>query len=88
MVVALVGPLTVTSVSAGTNPPKPKPAKPIGPGPYWPLDSYGSTLSDNVVLKWNDQALAAIRTVFPAAAGQRPRPGDHEHQHLRRLDGL
>jgi hypothetical protein len=65
VVVALVGPLTVTSVSAGANPPKPKPAKPIGPGPYWPLDSFGSTLSDNVVLKWNDQALTAIRTVFP-----------------------
>ena len=66
LVVALVGPLTTTSVLAGENPPKPKAVKPIGPGAFHPLDSYGSTINDNVVLKWNDQALAAIRTVFPA----------------------
>jgi hypothetical protein len=65
VVVALVGPLTVASVQAGENPPRPQPARPIGPAPFHPLDSYGSTDSDNVVLKWNDQALAAIRTVFP-----------------------
>ena len=66
LVVALVGPLTAGTVLAGDNPPKPKVVKPIGPGPFHPLDSYGSTVNDNVVLKWNDQALAAIRTVFPA----------------------
>ncbi len=66
LVVALVGPLTTASVLAGANPPKPKAVKPIGPGPFHPLDAYGSTVNDNVVLKWNDQALAAIRTVFPA----------------------
>jgi hypothetical protein len=66
LVVALVGPLTTATVLAGENPPKPKAAKPIGPGPFHPLDSYGSTVNDNVVLKWNDQALAAIRTVSPA----------------------
>lgn len=65
LVVALVGPFTVAQVHADENPPKPKPAKPIGQGPFNPLDSYGSTPTDNVVLKWNDQALAAIRTAFP-----------------------
>ncbi len=65
LVVALVGPLTMAPVLAGENPPKPKPAKPIGPGAFFPLDSYGSATSDNVVLKWNDEALAAIRTAFP-----------------------
>ena len=66
LVVALVGPLTTATVLASDNPPKPKAVKPIGPGAFHPLDSYGSTVNDNVVLKWNDQALAAIRTVFPA----------------------
>ncbi len=66
LVIALVGPLTTTSVLAGENPPKPKAVKPIGPGAFHPLDAYGSTINDNVVLKWNDQALAAIRTAFPA----------------------
>ncbi len=66
LVVALVGPLTTANVLAAANPPKPKAAKPIGPAAFHPLDAYGSTVSDNVVLKWNDQALAAIRTVFPA----------------------
>jgi vanadium-dependent haloperoxidase-like protein/uncharacterized protein DUF6851 len=64
VVVALAGQSTV--VQAAANPPTPKPAKPIGPGPFRPLDSYGSTSNDNVVLKWNDQALAAIRSTFPA----------------------
>ncbi len=66
LVVALVGPLTLAPVQAGENPPKPKPAKPIGQGAFHPLDSYPPSTSDNVVLKWNDQALAAIRAVFPA----------------------
>lgn len=66
LVVALVGPLTTGQVHADENPPKPKPAKPIGQGAFHPLDEYGSSTSDNVVLKWNDQALAAIRSAFPA----------------------
>ncbi len=66
LVVALVGPLTTGTVLAGDNPPKPKAVKPLGPGAFHPFDSYGPTVDDNVVLKWNDQALAAIRTVFPA----------------------
>ncbi len=66
LVVALVGPLTMAPVAAGENPPRPRPAKPIGQGPFHPLDSYQSSTSDNVVLKWNDQALAAIRSTFPA----------------------
>jgi hypothetical protein len=54
-----------TSVGAVEKPPKPKPAIPKGPGPFHPFDSFGSSANDNVVLKWNDQALAAIRMVAP-----------------------
>ena len=54
-----------TSVGAVEKPPKPKPATPKGPGPFHPFDSFGSSPNDNVVLKWNDQALAAIRMVAP-----------------------
>jgi hypothetical protein len=61
-VVALTGVIAQPSVQAAQNPPRPKPALPIGPGPFHPLDSFGSTPTDDVVLHWNDQALAAIRT--------------------------
>jgi hypothetical protein len=62
LVVALVGAVWLAPVQAAQNPPKPKPALPIGPGPFHPLDSFGSSATDDVVLHWNDQALAAIRT--------------------------
>ena len=65
LVVGLIGSLTMVPVHAGVNPPMPKAVKPIGPAPFHPLDSYGPSAADNVVLKWNDQALAAIRTLFP-----------------------
>ncbi|HET6530476.1 MAG TPA: vanadium-dependent haloperoxidase [Actinoplanes sp.] len=65
LVLALAGPLTVATVHAAGNPPLPKPARPIGPGAFHPLDSFGPTPNDNVVLKWNDQALAAIRATAP-----------------------
>jgi hypothetical protein len=39
----------------------PLPALPLGPGPLYPLDTYGPRPDDNVVLRWDGQALAAIR---------------------------
>jgi hypothetical protein len=39
----------------------PLPALPIGPGPLYPLDAYGPRADDNVVLRWDEQTLAAIR---------------------------
>jgi hypothetical protein len=41
----------------------PLPALPIGPGPLYPLDSYGPRSDDNVVLRWDEQTLAAIRAL-------------------------
>jgi hypothetical protein len=43
----------------------PLPALPIGPGPLYPVDAYGPTAGDNVVLKWNEQTLAAVRALRP-----------------------
>jgi hypothetical protein len=62
LVVALVGAVWLAPAQAAQNPPKPQPAMPIGPGPFHPLDSFGSSATDDVVLHWNDEALAAIRT--------------------------
>jgi hypothetical protein len=39
----------------------PLPALPIGPGPLFPLDAYGPRPDDNVLLRWDEQTLAAIR---------------------------
>jgi uncharacterized protein DUF6851/vanadium-dependent haloperoxidase-like protein len=39
------------------------PALPIGPGPLRPLDAYGPSPNDNVVLRWDEQTLATIRAV-------------------------
>lgn len=41
----------------------PQPALPIGPGPLFPLDDHGPRPDDNVVLRWDEQTLAAIRAV-------------------------
>src|SRR5262245_15512044 len=41
----------------------PLPALPIGPGPLYPLDSYGPRADDNAVLRWSEQTLAAIRVL-------------------------
>jgi hypothetical protein len=62
IVVVLVGAVWLAPAQAAQNPPMPKPTLPTGPGPFHPLDSFRSTATDDVVLHWNDQALAAIRT--------------------------
>lgn len=52
--------------SAAKAPPAPpKPGKPKGPQSSYPLDSFGPRPTDNVVLRWNEQALSAIRAVKP-----------------------
>ena len=65
LVLAVAVVVASTSVGAVEKPPKPKPAVPKGPGPFHPFASFASSPNDNVVLKWNDQALAAIRTLAP-----------------------
>jgi hypothetical protein len=53
--------------AAGTSPPKPpKPVKPIGQGSTLPFDQYGPSATDDVVLRWDEETLAAVRAVKPA----------------------
>jgi hypothetical protein len=54
------------SAVAASEPPPPKPATPKGPGPTFSFNQYGPSPSDDVVLKWDEQTLAAIRATKPA----------------------
>jgi hypothetical protein len=66
MVVATVGTAgadIVARITVDLDDVLPLPALPIGPAPLYRLDAYGPTPNDNVVLKWDEQTLAAIRTV-------------------------
>ena len=56
-----VGVDTGIEVDVGVEVGLPEPALPIGPGPLYPLDGYGPRPDDNVVLRWDEQTLAAIR---------------------------
>jgi hypothetical protein len=57
------------SALAGTKeppPPKPaKPAKPKGPTSTFNFNQYGPSNSDDVVLRWDEQTLAAVRVAKP-----------------------
>jgi hypothetical protein len=54
------------SALAGTKePPPPKPAKPKGPASTFNFNQYGPSDSDDVVLRWDEQTLAAVRATKP-----------------------
>jgi len=57
-------PAEAASSERAPSPPRPGGAR--GPGPLYPLDQYGPRPDDNVVLRWNEQALSAIRATRPA----------------------
>jgi hypothetical protein len=66
LVAALVGTVITTAiadVNANLEIRLPLPALPIGPGPLYPIDAYGPRPDDNVVLRWDEQTLAAIRAL-------------------------
>jgi hypothetical protein len=68
LVVALFGAVVTTATAdveagVGLEINLPLPALPIGPGPLYPLDSYGPRPDDNVVLRWDEQTLTAIRAL-------------------------
>jgi VCPO second helical-bundle domain/Domain of unknown function (DUF6851) len=65
LVLTVAAMVASTSVGAVGKPLNPRPAMAKGPGPFHPFTNFGSSPNDNVVLKWNDQALAAIRMVAP-----------------------
>lgn len=52
--------------AAKTPPAAPKPAKPVGKATALPFDRYGPSANDDVVLRWGEQTLAAVRATRPA----------------------
>jgi hypothetical protein len=57
----------VPSALAGDKEPAPpKPAKPKGPESTFHFNQYGPSDSDDVVLRWDEQTLAAVRATKPA----------------------
>lgn len=68
MVVALAGVTVVQhgAAAAKAPPPAPKPAKPVGKVTSLPFDQYGPSAADDVVLRWDEETLAAVRVVKPA----------------------
>ena len=70
LVLALVVALGVTQSvwAAGEEPGAPKLAGPRGSDSTFHFNDYGPSPSDDVVLRWDEQALAAIRATNPAPA--------------------
>jgi Domain of unknown function (DUF6851)/VCPO second helical-bundle domain len=68
LVVSLLS-LAVTQADASAAkapPPPPKPVKPIGKAATLAFDQYGPAATDDVVLRWDEETLTAIRATKPA----------------------
>lgn len=63
---ATVGAVQTSAWAAKTPPPPPKPAKPIGKGTTLPFDQFGPSATDDVVLRWDEETLTAVRATKPA----------------------
>jgi hypothetical protein len=74
--VATVVTMSIVSVAVGAGqtgasaakapPPPPKPVKPIGKSATLPFDQYGPSATDDVVLRWDEETLTAVRATKPA----------------------
>jgi hypothetical protein len=60
-----IGP-TSSALADDKEPAPPKPAKPKGPEATLNFDQYGPSANDDVVLRWDEQTLAAVRATKPA----------------------
>src|SRR5215216_4192404 len=59
----------IHSALAGTKePPAPKPAKPKGTASTFNFNQYGPSPYDDVVLRWGEEALTAVRATKPGPA--------------------
>ena len=63
VLVAAVG--LQTAASAAKEPAPPKPAKPPGKASALPFDQFPPSATDDVVLRWDEATLAAVRAVKP-----------------------
>jgi hypothetical protein len=66
--VAATAGLAPSVLAAPTAPPGPDPADPPGPDTTFSFDVYGPRDTDDVVLRWDEETLAAIRAAQPAPA--------------------
>ena len=64
---ALISPVP-SALAGDKEPAPPKPAKPKGPASTFHFNQYGPSDSDDVVLRWDEQTLAAVRVAKPAPA--------------------
>jgi hypothetical protein len=62
---AILSPIP-SAVAGDKEPAPPKPAKPKGPASTFHFNQYGPSDSDDVVLRWDEQTLAAVRATKPA----------------------
>jgi hypothetical protein len=72
LLISLIAILAVTlspipsAVAGDKEPAPPKPAKPKGPASTFHFNQYGPSDTDDVVLRWDEQTLAAVRATKPA----------------------
>ena len=61
---AILSPIP-SAVAGDKEPAPPKPAKPKGPASTFHFNQYGPSAYDDVVLRWGEEALTAVRTTKP-----------------------
>jgi hypothetical protein len=72
LLISLIAILAVTlspihsALAGDKEPAPPKPAKPKGPASTFHFNQYGPSDADDVVLRWDEQTLAAVRATKPA----------------------
>jgi len=65
VILALTVGQTGLAVAGPSEPPPPKPAKPKGTASSFNFNQYGPSAYDDVVLRWGEEALTAVRTTKP-----------------------
>jgi PAP2 superfamily len=68
LLVAAVVMSTLASFSVGPKARAAPPDDPDTPPTFWPINGYPPTINDNVILKWDEELLQAVRA-NPAATG-------------------
>jgi hypothetical protein len=68
VVVAVVISPVRSALAGSTEPPPPKPAKPKGTASSFNFNQYGPSAYDDVVLRWGEEALTAVRATKPGPA--------------------
>jgi hypothetical protein len=65
LILAVVTSPTHSALAGTKEPPAPKPAKPKGPASTFNFNQYGPSPYDDVVLRWGEEALTAVRATKP-----------------------